>query len=165
MISHSIRQEKTVGKNGYIKNFQYLFWNVTLSMKQPNFCSLFCNVSEKLELISPILRYHIIRNNVEPFQRYYVLREIWDAHRRTDDIYIYFIYKWRIVSLDKTLIHRLVLFTALWSCTETVILSFNRLESIETNYGYKSWNVFIKNLNCFRLKKEKHKPLGWHGGE
>ncbi len=44
-----IRQEKTVGKNGYITIFQYLFFlNVTLSMKQPNFCSLFCDVSEKL---------------------------------------------------------------------------------------------------------------------
>ncbi len=49
--------------------------------------------------------------------------------------YIYFnFFKWPIVLLDKTLIYRLVSFIALWSSTETVILTFNRLESIETNY-------------------------------
>ncbi len=31
-----------------------------------------------------------------------------------------------IVSLDKTLIHHLVSYIVLWSCTETVILTFNR---------------------------------------
>ncbi len=33
-------------------------------------------------------------------------------------------------SPDKTLIHRLVSFIAIWSCTETVVLTFNHLESI-----------------------------------
>ncbi len=51
----------------------------------------------------------------------------WDA-----PVYIYFL--WPIVLLDKTLIHRLVLFIVLWSCTETVILTFNCLESIEVHY-------------------------------
>ncbi len=38
------------------------------------------------------------------------------------------------VQLDKNLIYRLVSFIALRSCTETVILTFNRLESIEVHY-------------------------------
>ncbi len=37
------------------------------------------------------------------------------------------------VWLDKTLIHCLVSFIALLSCIETVILTFNRLESIEVH--------------------------------
>jgi len=35
-------------------------------------------------------------------------------------------------------------------------------------FGEKSWNVFIKKKNpliSFRLKKECHGYLGWHGGE
>ncbi len=75
----------------------------------------------------------------------------------------FYFFKWPIVSLDKTLIHRLVSFISLWSCTETVILTFNRLES----------TIQIQILECFhqkiyiyfRLKKEIHKHLGWHGGE
>ncbi len=59
-----------------------------------------------------------------------------------------------MVWLDKTLIHRLVWFIALWSCTETVILTFNRLESIETNYMDKNPGMFSsKTLISFRLKK------------
>ncbi len=50
------------------------------------------------------------------------------------EIYVYIFFFWPIVSLDKTLIHRLVLFIVLWSCTETVILTFNCLESIEVHY-------------------------------
>ncbi len=49
---------------------------------------------------------------------------------------------WPIVSLEKTLIHRLVSFIALWSGTETIILTFNRLESIETNYMDKNPGMF-----------------------
>ncbi len=45
-------------------------------------------------------------------------------------------------SLDKTLIHRLVLFIALSSCTETVILTFNRLESIEVHYMEENPGMF-----------------------
>ncbi len=45
-------------------------------------------------------------------------------------IRIFYCFKW----LDKTLIYRLVLFIALWSCTETVILTFNSLEYIEVQY-------------------------------
>ncbi len=29
----------------------------------------------------------------------------------------------------------------------------------------KSWNVFLKNLNLFQLKKERLENLGWHSGE
>ncbi len=77
-----------------------------------------------------------------------------------------FFFKWQIVLLDKTLIRCLVLFIGLWSYTETVMLTFNRLESIEANYmdihpGMFSSKTFI----YFRLKKEIHKHLGWHGGE
>ncbi len=81
-------------------------------------------------------------------------------------IHLFNFFKRTIVSLDKTLIHRLVSFIALWSCTETDILTFNLLESIEVHYmdlirGMFSSKTFIS----FRLKKEKHKHLGWHGGE
>ncbi len=68
-----------------------------------------------------------------------LLREVWDAHRRTG-ICVYKAYtfilffKLPIISLDKTLIHRLVSFIVLSICTETVILTFNRLKSIEANY-------------------------------
>ncbi len=73
---------------------------------------------------------------------------------------------WLIVLLDNNIIHHLVSFIALWSCTETIILTFNRLESIETNYMDKNPGMFSsKTLISFRLKKEIHKHLGWHGGE
>ncbi len=54
---------------------------------------------------------------------------------------------WLIASLDKTLIHRLVLCIALWSCTETIILTSNRLESIEVHsmdkcFHQKQWFIF-----------------------
>ncbi len=55
---------------------------------------------------------------------------------------------------DKTLIHRLVSFIALWSCTETVILTFNRLESIEANYMDTNHGMFSsKTLISFQLMK------------
>ncbi len=58
-------------------------------------------------------------------------------------------------------------FIALWSCTETVILIFNRpLKSIETNYMDTNPGMFsTKTLISFQLKNEIHKHLGWHGGE
>ncbi len=49
-----------------------------------------------------------------PFQRHYVLRQVWDTHRRTGEhlcvykAYHFLFFKWAIVWLDKTLIHRLV---------------------------------------------------------
>jgi len=46
---------------------------------------------------------------------------------------LYLFFKWQIVLVDKTL-HRLVLFKALWSCTETLILTLNRLVPIEVHY-------------------------------
>ncbi len=60
-------------------------------------------------------------------------------------IHFFFFFKWQIVSLDKTLIHRLVSFRTLWSCTETVILTLNRLESIEVTI----WSLFVE---CFHQK-------------
>ncbi len=47
-----------------------------------------------------------------------------------------------IFSLDKAFIHRLVSFIALWSCGETVTLTFNRLESIEANYMDTNHGMF-----------------------
>ncbi len=56
------------------------------------------------------------------------LRKVWDAQQKQASICVYeadnFFFKSQIVSLDKTLIHRLVSFIALWICTETVILPF-----------------------------------------
>jgi len=70
-----------------------------------------------------------------------------------------------IVSLDKTLIHRLVSFKALWSCTETHL----DLELFGSHwsplYGEKFWNVFIKNLNFFsteeRMTSTSWMTWGW----
>ncbi len=57
-------------------------------------------------------------------------------------------------SLDKTLIYRLVSFIALWSRSETVILTFNRLESIGANNMDTNPGKFSsKTLISFRLKK------------
>ncbi len=49
-------------------------------------------------------------------------------------IHLFYFFIWPIISPDKTLIHCLVSFIALWRCTEPVILTFNRLESIGANY-------------------------------
>ncbi len=103
-----------------------------------------------------------------PFQRHYVLCESHIAEQASMCVYEAYTYiwffKWPIVSLHKTLIHPLVSFIALWSCTETVILTINRLESIETNYMDKNPGMFSsKTFISFRLKKEIHKHLGWHG--
>jgi len=51
-------------------------------------------------------------------------------------------FKWVIVSLDKTLIHRLEWFKALWSRTETVVLTLNRLVPIEVHYMEKNPGMF-----------------------
>ncbi len=80
--------------------------------------------------------------------------------------YTFNFFKWPNVTLDKSLIHRLVSFIALWSCTETVILTFNRLESIGANYMDTNPGMFSsKTFIYFRLKKEIHKHLGWYGDE
>ncbi len=58
-----------------------------------------------------------------PFQRNYVLREARITEQSKASICVYKAYTYFIlfVLLDKTRIHRLVSFIALWSCTETVI--------------------------------------------
>jgi len=62
-----------------------------------------------------------------------------------------------IVSLDKTLIHRLESFKALWTVCS---LHWNCPLDLEPFgfhwnplYGEKSWNVFIKNLNFFSAEE------------
>ncbi len=68
-----------------------------------------------------------------------------------------------IVSLDNTLIHHLVSFITLWSCTKTVIFTFKLLESIAVQYMDTNPGMFSsKTLVSFWLKKEIHKHLGWH---
>ncbi len=67
--------------------------------------------------------------------------------------HLFYFFKWTIVF-------------ALWSCTETVILTFNRLESIEVHYMDTNAGKFSsKTFISFQLKKEIHKHLGLHGGE
>ncbi len=104
-----------------------------------------------------------------PFQHSYILREVWDTHRRTGEhLCVYKAYtcilffKWLIVSLDKTLIHRLVSFIALWSCTETVILTFNRLESIKV-HSMDTHPGMFSSKTLLSPEEKIHKHLGWHG--
>jgi len=52
-------------------------------------------------------------------------------------------------AIDKTLIHRLVSFKALWGYTETVGIHWSPL------YGEKSWNVYIKKTNLFPTDERK----------
>ncbi len=91
-----------------------------------------------------------------------LLRIMWRAHRRTEQgehVFIKHIKNvlWLIASLDKTLIHRLALCIALWSCTETIILTSNRLESIEVHYMDTNPRMFSsKTIIYFRLKKGIH---------
>jgi len=67
--------------------------------------------------------------------------------------------------LDKTLIHRLVLFKALWSCTETHL----DLEPFGSHwsplYGENSRMFSSKTWISFRQKKLRQGHCGWHGGE
>lgn len=70
---------------------------------------------------------------------------------------LFIIFKWPIVSLDKTLIHHLEWFMALWRCTETVILTFNRLESMTST---TCWDVFIKSLGFFSTE-ERNAWASW----
>jgi len=69
----------------------------------------------------------------------------------------YFFFKWAIVSFDKTLIHHLESFKALWTVCS---LHWNCLLNLEPFgshwsplYGEKSWKVFIKNLNFFSTEE------------
>jgi len=73
-----------------------------------------------------------------------------------------FIFKWAIVSLDKTLIHRLGSFKALWKvCTETVFSTLNRLVPIEIHYMEKNPRMFSsKKLNFF-LTEERTTWISW----
>jgi len=60
----------------------------------------------------------------------------------------YLFIKWPLVSLDKTLIHRLESFKALWTvCTETLIWTLSRLVPIEVHYMEKI-------LECFHQKQK-----------
>ncbi len=80
--------------------------------------------------------------------------------------FLFYLYrKWPIVSLDKTLIPRLGSCRALWSCTETAIWTFNPLVPVKVHYREKNPGFFTQILLIsFRLKKERHEHLGWHGG-
>ncbi len=97
------------------------------------------------------------------------LLEVTNAHHRArrafvfiKHIHLLFFFKWLMVCLDKTYSSSGIVY----SCTETVILTFNRLESIETNYMDTNPARFSsKTFISFRLKKEIQKHLGWHGGE
>ncbi len=120
-------------------------------------------------------RCRTILNLEEKMRRRFVKRELFNvitwslghtSQNRWAFVFIEHIhlFKWAIVSLDKTLIHRLISFIALWSCTETVFLTFNRLESIEVHYMEIIRAMFSsKTLISFRLKKEIQTHLGWHG--
>ncbi len=77
--------------------------------------------------------------------------------------YVYVIYifrKWLIVLLDKTLIPRLGLCRALWSCTETAICMQPVGHHWSPLYGEKSWNVFLKKLYLF-LTEERKTWISW----
>jgi len=51
-------------------------------------------------------------------------------------------------------------------CTESVFWTLKRLVPIEVHYMEKNPGMFSsKTLISFRLKKEWHGHLGWHGGE
>ncbi len=63
------------------------------------------------------------------FSTYYVKSRMRITEQSKASICVYKAYTFCIY---KTFNHSLVSFIALWSCTETVILTFNRLESIET---------------------------------
>jgi len=70
-----------------------------------------------------------------------------------------------IVSLDKTLIHRLESFKALWTVCS---LHWNCLLDLEPFgphwrplYGENPGMFSSKTLISFRLKKERHGHLGW----
>jgi len=70
----------------------------------------------------------------------------------------YLFIKWAIVLLDKTLIHRLESFKALWTVCSLYWKCLLDLEPFldRTELHYmekKSWNVFIKNLNLFSTEE------------
>ncbi len=71
----------------------------------------------------------------------------------------YLFIKWAIVSLDKTLIHRLESFKALWTVCSLYWKCLLDLEPFGPHwsplYGEKSWNIFIKNLNFFSTEERK----------
>jgi len=71
-----------------------------------------------------------------------------------------------MVSLDKTLIHRLVSFKALWSCTETHLDVEPFGSQWSPLYG-ENPGMFSSKTYFFSAekKKERHGHLGWHGGE
>ncbi len=69
--------------------------------------------------------------------------------------FIYFLGKWPIFSLDKTLTPRLGLCRALWSYIETAIWTFNQLVPVEVHYMENNPGMFsAKNVISFGLKKD-----------
>ncbi len=92
-----------------------------------------------------------------PFQRHYVLREVWDAHLKQASMCVFIkhihvlnFFKWSIVSLDKIHIHRLVSFIA------ALKLSFwpsTVWSPLKLTMWSKSCNVFIKNLHLFSTEE------------
>jgi len=73
--------------------------------------------------------------------------------------------KWGIVSLDKTLIHRLESFKALWAVCSLYWKCRLDLDSFGSHwsalYGEKSWNVFIKNLHFFSTEDRMSTWTSW----
>ncbi len=68
----------------------------------------------------------------------------------------FFLRKWPMVSLDKTLIPRLGLVRTLWSCIETFSLGLQPFDPHWSPlYGEKSWNVFLKKRNFFATEERK----------
>ncbi len=92
-----------------------------------------------------------------------IAKLVQDENLCLKSIYIFiFLRKWLIVMLDKTLIPRLGLCRALWSCTETVICTFNPLATIEEYNMEKIHGIFSsKNIISLWLKKERYEHLGW----
>ncbi len=105
--------------------------------------------------------------HVWTFQHDYIMCEVMDMHCRTSAIWAFvfkkYIIKWQIISLDKPLIPQLGSCRAFWSCIETAVWTFNTLGPIEVHYMEKTPGMF--SLIYFRLKKERHEHLGWHGDE
>ncbi len=102
------------------------------------------------------------------FQGHYALLEVWDAHRKQASIcvfikhiHLFYFSKWPIVSLDKTLIHCLVSFIAIWSCTETIILTFNDLEFIEVHCMDTNPGMFSSKTLIFFSTEERNTYTSW----
>ncbi len=74
--------------------------------------------------------------------------------------FFFFFFLWPIVLLDKTVIPRLRSCRALWNCNLDQLIPIE-VHFMEEKSGMFSSTSFIS----FRLKKERHEHLGWHGSE